>query len=776
MASKGTKIPSGGKVSSGSKVSVGKSEQGSDSNKSSSISYWELQLKAMNRKQLRKKAKELNLSPSGTPKQLRNRIKEKLENEVQEPKINASKDIDRVSVENIDENSLITVADTQAGKEFVIIDRNTDNVASVNISGDLDDGIITVDSVNPMGKRGETVIQINPETKNYSLRSGPNEIETETQSQTQTQTQTQSQNQTQSQTQTQSQSVNKETEIETVSKNSVKIYNNVIFPTSEYPIPKPIPRYKKNGKGLLKSSQTEIEVWNNRKKLYEKYVKQGRFPVLNYWRSNSKNYVPLEHFENNLQYKKAIAEKPSFFTKDELKSKDYVTTQGNQIQTRIVDGNFLGIFSQKRSGATIDNPTPTIFRTKEIRVDNDDIGNYIAAINNMNNPDVNYNPYAETMYIKESGIWVRTKPDPLKVNRAHVKSMLDSAGYDQGKIIAEVIQQELGSKKVLSYRDVKGDTQDLSMSEQQLAITNKILPKKAEIVANTPAGEIIFEEQLRDFDITDKDVDKITFRVLDKPTDKKKLTSDDLLIASVRKYDMQPHTVQALAESLYQQGFITYPRTDQTKAEVEEVGIELLKPIDEFNGSNEERKILLIIKEGNKAIQEGNNYLMSGLWELQIGKDVIAKSTPMKIFADERKEFSGSEVDLTVRQVGITPDRLTNYLIQSDIGTPATRTQLLEELESAGIVTLQLEGKEKIYRLDQRGIYMASAFDYLKDHPESRITELGRRVKNAKSLDEVISIWKEYKPVNKIELQKFIKIQSQKYLEIERDLALIEAM
>ena len=60
MVSKGGKISSGSKASTGSKVSVGSKGSVVKANMDlvlNKISYWELQLEAMNRKQLRKKAK-----------------------------------------------------------------------------------------------------------------------------------------------------------------------------------------------------------------------------------------------------------------------------------------------------------------------------------------------------------------------------------------------------------------------------------------------------------------------------------------------------------------------------------------------------------------------------------------------------------------------------------------------------------------------------------------------------------------------------------------------
>ncbi|MFX0171973.1 MAG: SAP domain-containing protein [Candidatus Hodarchaeota archaeon] len=114
MTSKGGKIPSGSKVSAGSKVSSGKSEQGSSTELG--MSYWELQLETMNRKQLRKKAKGMDLSTSGSKDQLKNRIKKELMKE---------KPIDETTaLKNIPEGSITTAHFEEEDFQVSIVDKD----------------------------------------------------------------------------------------------------------------------------------------------------------------------------------------------------------------------------------------------------------------------------------------------------------------------------------------------------------------------------------------------------------------------------------------------------------------------------------------------------------------------------------------------------------------------------------------------------------------------------------------------------------------------------
>lgn len=560
--------------------------------------------------------------------------------------------------------------------------------------------------------------------------------------------------------------------------NDLILQKNILLPAYSYAeaVPKPEKEIGVKGKELSDSKKKRKE-WEQRKEHFNAYVEKNQFPFLAYWRSNSFDYVPPKHFNTKLQTRKAIAEKPAFLTKNEKKDKNnYSTTKGNQIQTRVLNGYLTGVFSQRRSGASKNNPTPLIFKTQEVRADNDDIGHYIAAMNNMYAWGDPYLPY---LYVQDKkGKWKAIKPDPLRVNRAHVKSMLDSAGFEQGKIVGQIISDELGSNKVLTYRDSKGDTQNLSLSEQQLAVAHQIVPKEVVIKAETPRGAIYFTQQLENIQIKGKKADKIVFKSLDKPESKnRKLTSGDLLIAVVRRHNMQMTTAQAIAESLYRQGCITYPRTDASKAEAEEVGVELLRPISQFKGSVEERKVLEVIDEANKALKSGKNYLINGYYELWIGNKKIAttdKEIPFRVFSDEKVNFRGSEVDLSVEVMGITPEMLVNFLNQQKVGTPATQKPMIEELFLAGIISTQVVGTQQIYRPDQRAFYMASAFDYLQKNKESQVTELGRKVKEANSLQKVKDLWNFYEPVNEEKLSAHIRKKTEEYLKIEKSLVIIE--
>ncbi len=559
--------------------------------------------------------------------------------------------------------------------------------------------------------------------------------------------------------------VNEKSMVPSTSSQKLILRNNILLP-EEYPVPKPKLIPKRSGSGYLKSSKDKVDQWKKNRKLWKYYVGKGKYP---FFAGSSNQLVPTDHWIN-LKSMKAIAEKPSYLSDKEKKdSNNYSTTMGNQVQTRIRDGMFIGIFEQKRSGATVKNPTPTLYKTKEVRVDDDDIGNYIAFTNNLYAWGDGYLPY---MYVKQGDKWVVKSPDPLKVNRAHVKSMLDSAGFEQGKIVKKIIKDDIG--KVLTFRDTKGTTQNLALSEQQMAIMHHINNPRVMIVAKTPRGKINFNLE-GDVDVDSSTVESIQFVPTQRSSESKLMTSDDLLLAVVRRHGIEPDTAQALAESLYRQGWITYPRTDDEKATVDEVGIKLLKDASSFNGSQEEWKILKLIADYNNALEKGIGYMTRGKFILSLG-DTRLESEEEIVFADEDLDFGSEAIDLVVEKEGVNAERLTSFLVREGIGTPATRTQLLAELRLAGVISVTLKDNERVYQTDQRGLYMSAAYEYLLDHPNSRITELGRRVRNAGSLEEVKDIWESYQMVDAEDFRRFIQKRISELLERERDLRAIEAM
>ena len=527
---------------------------------------------------------------------------------------------------------------------------------------------------------------------------------------------------------------------------------------------------------------------------YNNYYAHGMYPYLQYYRSNNSEVVPLEFF-TTLPKKIAISEKPEYVADNEVDS--VPNTKGNQLQTRALNFRFYGIFSQLR-GRTDRSNTPDqyarhLYITEEVRADDDEIGHLIAFQNNMY---ALQDPYAQTLVVKRDGKDVKIRPDPILVNRALVKSIFDSIGFEQGKIIVSEYGKYLDEKDlklnvksksgVFSYRDLKGDNPTLNITEQNMAITHFFAPSGATIFATTPTSEIRFivsEEKLEAIDLESGESGKIYFKphptaqiLIDETKGSRLITSDELLTASVKKYNMKATTAQATAESLYRQGYITYPRVNEESNQIEDTGIEVKINLEDFDGSNEERKILTVINEANKALADGLPYLIDGKWVLEIGNDVVAFSEPTNVFYDEERSFEDEQFDLVVKEQGKTNAELTDYLITNDIGTKATRTPQLEELIQAGIVTTEFQDRNEIYRLDTRGLFMAAGFDYMEENKGKSVIKLGNKVKKSESLEEIVQIWNDYDPIDIEKFRNHIVKKSSEYLESEAELAIIDAL
>ncbi len=172
MTSKGGRIPSGSsnpsgsRVASGSKFNSGKNEQ--------RISYWELQVESMKRSQLREKAKELGLSPSGNPRTLKNRIKKELK---KDQKIGDN------AVLSVSDQGSITAAHFEE-KDFNvdIIDHDLEAHKDASVER-LGEGMYAVNQESGLGGKESLLVTVSdpdPRVKNDNLDHEPELLETET--------------------------------------------------------------------------------------------------------------------------------------------------------------------------------------------------------------------------------------------------------------------------------------------------------------------------------------------------------------------------------------------------------------------------------------------------------------------------------------------------------------------------------------------------------------------------------------------------------------------
>ncbi len=255
----------------------------------------------------------------------------------------------------------------------------------------------------------------------------------------------------------------------------------------------------------------------------------------------------------------------------------------------------------------------------------------------------------------------------------------------------------------------------------------------------------------------------------DKKQDVSRLTSDDMIRIMVDTMELEPDHAQSTLEALYQAEWINYPRSDTTKAEQEH--IYLLKDIAEFEGTNIEKQTLQIIKDSETAYNKGLNYRDDGKWKL-MNKKVELVSTEGYKLPYMKQEYSKDEFDISVSSKGINPSKLTVFISENEIGTPATRMTQFAELKEAGIV----KKVGDVYVVDKRGLIFAATYDYYDKNSWS-VINLKQQLKQEKTVEGMIDLLAWIQPLTKADKEKAIeeiKAKSEELIEGEKDLATLE--
>ncbi len=102
----------------------------------------------------------------------------------------------------------------------------------------------------------------------------------------------------------------------------------------------------------------------------------------------------------------------------------------------------------------------------------------------------------------------------------------------------------------------------------------------------------------------------------------------------------------------------------------------------------------------------------------------------------------------------------------------------MEKLVQSGIISIKFndDKQERIYESDTRGLYLKSAYDYLKSNSKSSAIELGNQIKISKSLNEIIKILNSYQIVNETEFIIHIRNKVKDLLEAEKDIKEIDKL
>lgn len=725
------------------------------------------ELKAKKRHQLRNIAEKYGVSPyAGSQAQLRNNIYRAMKEKVI---VKKTKNIDKVTVENTVDGSLVTVGNVQKDYNFIVSDKRSTPVKEVR--ADSSAGLLEIETIDAAGNKLATIVQVNPALEKQAEEL--DKLEPERSS--------------------------KYKKLAIRQKHLV-IKDNQLYPNYDTRI---IP-----AKWSKEKKKEQVEILKD-------YERRNIVPFM--FPFGARDYVGYQQLKDSLPVVDIVSEKPlselEKIGKKRFPSKSVHSTAGNNIQTQIFSvkqggdktGKWVGFYTQpkgkpkaRKGKDKFGNPVPTLAVPREfIMVDDDNAGHYIAYTVNM------YafgKPYKQNVLFTGSSEKDPVKPKKVKVNRFIAKSITDSLALRQNDALVDAVQLNLGKKALLYRRE--GEPTQLNLSEQLLQITREVhrTMLSTNIQVKTIDGKFEFENVNVEAFNEGKPV--LYFKP-DPITSKKvrRLDSDTMLRIAVRKFQIEPDSAQAILESLHNQGWISYPRAGVEKAREEP--IELLRPVDRkvngkwnadagfnrkfssmlkksshderrelekgFSGTTQEREILELVKQAEIAFIKQENFIQDGDWILESGDRILR--TEGDLIAGEPDKYTDDIFDVIVTARGITPLKLTNYLTKKNIGTPATRTSEMSKLKSAGILTL----KDDRYILDKKGLYLVATLRVIEEEDVPTALELQEQIREATKIAEFEKIVNDYVLLDREYLAKRIKEEAESLVEAEADLSFLDS-
>lgn len=668
--------------------------------------------------------------------------------------IKKSNQIDSVSAMNQPKGSVVVVSDKLLGKQYQVIDNNPTPISKVTVE-DLDESGIAISGESPAKKKFQTVVLVSSD-----IPTGEGKQEGKVKQ-----------------------------KVSQTKQEHVSVKFDVIHPNTKVLPPK---KYTK------KAEQEQ-------RRILAEYEEKQMIPFL--FPRTSRDYLPVEHFNSLKEYDVVLEKPPDTKLKTKLKEeeKTWESTQGNKIQTQMftakfgdLEGRFAGLYTQlkvKPDPPTRDNPTPTLRRVKkdgEIFVDNDNTGHFVAYYTNMYS---GLDPFTENVWFKGVNQASPLAPTPLKVNKFLGISVLNTLASRQNKALVDVFEKLLGG---LTYR-LEGDIVDLEPSEQIIMISRMVYDDmvKPILEVKTVDSRFTFDgaddkgipiEKIRE--LQQKEKPRMYFKEIKTDDIIEPLSSDLLLRGIVKKYGIEPHSSQAILESLYDRGWISYPRVESEEGMELKVPVELVKPIDDdvkfnkkftkelvskgrkeefYKGTIQEQQILQMIKNAEVWHKKGENFIQTGNWVLEA--DGFKTTTEDIWLAGDKREYLEDDFDILVADRGISPEDLTKKLITKQIGTPATRTSQLSRLKNSGIISLI----NNRYIIDTRGLYFVSATKILEENDSPMILDQIKKVKASNSVDEIANLINDFIMMDREYFAAEIEKRAEKLVEAESDLSYLES-
>lgn len=565
------------------------------------------------------------------------------------------------------------------------------------------------------------------------------------------------------------------------------------------PINKPDPQYLDKDR-----KKPDLDEWKlaPQKRFYNEYLKKGLIPFYrSTGRSLSNDLRPLDIFSDpkiiqerewtaeSVEKMKILIDK-GIIEKSATSKKNFKSLSGNQIQTKVnyVNGKFSGLYYQnsKKLSALKEEigDLPTCVKADFMRVDPDPIGMSQAwFLLEYVNPNMKL--------IDENG-----KEVPLDYNlamRGLAGSIIDTKGFRRNLVVRNAIKDEKEGfgKSALVYLPKGAKPKDLSVSDQMVRACGLIVTRDVDIEVKTPDFTITYPKfEIRDFAEASP---KLVFNVIPTPI-VEPLDSDTLLQIGMQKLKMEAIVIQNLLEALYQQNWISYPRASITKADKEPIRIKnpetgkiygkgegreaealVNDPEKGFLGTLHEKQLIDLIVKSQIANDQNKPFIMYGEWNL-ISGNLIERSKRKNYvhIVGEPLLYTADQIDIDIGARGIREEDLVAQLIEEDVATPSTRTAMLEELKSAGVMSRRAD---RIV-VDRRGYYMAALDEYYINNSIERAYQLKNMLADA-SLEQMAGFvinfdWITAGDKRYNDILNYVKKRANKLLEAEQDLAYLE--
>jgi len=410
-------------------------------------------------------------------------------------------------------------------------------------------------------------------------------------------------------------------------------------------------------------------------------------------------------------------------------------------------------------------PYPIVSKDSHVIIvaDNDDLGRYIGYhvskvldsknIELINADGTNPSYWEDVLNNKQLRTTIKPIAETWKVSsQSEIGGTITSVLLNENGVIDRYTQQFRNDVKYSKFK--KGYLQGLNnanISEIQLSLMSKVLEEslnqdlKLNITLQTESGLETINTKLKAKDI--KNIDNVYFKTI-KRQKLRIMNTDQTIMQIMRELKINSKQAEEIIKRMATQKIVSYPRTSETgiskserlsneelldvwqyyhaipqnikkedilkrmnelKTDVGKSGLLVIGKTNLPQESLEYRVVQAIAKYNLMAVT--NAEILEGNYVFEYtdneGVKITEKSETVKIInSQEWGRGVGQVIDVTsTQQIGMSEYDLYDFLAKKNIGTPATRSNIINKLEEQGLL-LKFEGN---YKLDDRARILINA-------------------------------------------------------------------